>query len=115
MKSLFEFYLKDFNQLFNGWDFSYITSTGRMQESPLPWSYTTRVLKVLREAKNMLDMGTKGGDFTCAVGRDPNTDKPYICERFKGAFDLRYDGVKGSIYVLPGENFMKIVAGRGGL
>jgi len=52
-------------------------------------------------------LGTKGGDFTCAVGRDSNTDKPYICERFKGAFDLRYDGVKGSIYVLPDENFMR--------
>jgi|SRR6056297_1669930 len=63
MKSLFEFYLKDFNQPFNGWDFSYITSTGRMQESPLPWSYTTIVLKKLREAKNMLDMGTGGGEY----------------------------------------------------
>ncbi|MBS3741769.1 MAG: methyltransferase domain-containing protein [Candidatus Cloacimonetes bacterium] len=63
MKSLFEFYLKDFDQSFNGWDFSYITSTGRMQESPLSWSYTTKVLKKLREAKNMLDMGTGGGEY----------------------------------------------------
>lgn len=50
-------------------------------------------------------LGNLGGDFTCAVGRDPGTGKPFLCERFPGAFELRYRGVKGSIYVLPGEAF----------
>ncbi len=50
-------------------------------------------------------LGNRGGDFTCAVGRDPETGKPFICERFAGAFELRYRGVRGSIYVLPGEGF----------
>jgi hypothetical protein len=50
-----------------------------------------------------------GGDFTCAVGREPNTGIPYICERFTGAFDLRYGGARGSIYILPADNFL---AGR---
>ncbi len=50
-------------------------------------------------------LGNRGGDFTCAVGRDPDTGKPFICERFAGAFELRYRGVRGSIYVLPGERF----------
>jgi hypothetical protein len=48
-----------------------------------------------------------GGNFTFATGRDPETGKPYICERFKGAFDLRYGNAKGSIYVLPGEKFIE--------
>jgi hypothetical protein len=51
-------------------------------------------------------LGGLGGDFTCAVGRDPNTDIPYICERFAGAFDLRYGGVRGSIYILPADKFL---------
>jgi hypothetical protein len=51
-------------------------------------------------------LGGLGGDFTCAVGRDPETGKPFICERFKGAFELRYGNVKGSIYLLPGEKFI---------
>ena len=51
-------------------------------------------------------LGDLGGDFTCAVGRDTETGKSYICERFKGAFDLRYNSVKGSIYVLPGDKFI---------
>lgn len=51
-------------------------------------------------------LGTVGGDFTCAVGRDSKSGKPYICERFEGALDLRYEGVSGSIYVLPGEMFI---------
>ncbi|WP_102398923.1 hypothetical protein [Haloimpatiens massiliensis] len=48
-----------------------------------------------------------GGDFTCCVGRDKDTGKPYICERFQGAFDLRYNLKFGSIYVLPGDTFIK--------
>ena len=50
-------------------------------------------------------LGNLGGDFTCAVGRDPVSGKPFICERFQGAFELRYRGVLGSIYVLPGGTF----------
>ncbi len=52
-------------------------------------------------------LGDLGGDFTCAVGRDPETGKSFICERFRGAFEMRYRGVQGSIYVLPGEGFLE--------
>ena len=52
-------------------------------------------------------LGNRGGDFTCSVGRDPEMGKPFICERFRGAFELRYRGVRGSIYVLPGETFLE--------
>jgi hypothetical protein len=64
------------------------------------WVYATKDMAIAAAF-----LGTEGGDFTCAVGRDENTGKPFICERFKGAFDLRYLGVSGSIYVLPGDNF----------
>ncbi|WP_350343141.1 hypothetical protein PRVXT_002422 [Proteinivorax tanatarense] len=46
-----------------------------------------------------------GGDFTCAIGRDRQTGMIYVCERFEGAFEYRYSGKSGSIYVLPGEKF----------
>jgi len=52
-------------------------------------------------------LGNLGGDFTCAIGRDPKTGKPFLCERFPGAFELRYRNVRGSIYVLPGESFLE--------
>lgn len=68
------------------------------------WVYATRDI-VMAAAF----LGTLGGDFTCAVGRDTETGKPFICERFAGAFDLRYDNVQGAIYVLPGARF---VAGK---
>lgn len=50
-------------------------------------------------------LGTLGGDFTCTVGRDEASAKVFICERLAGAFALRYAGVSGSIYVLPGDDF----------
>ncbi len=48
-----------------------------------------------------------GGDFTCQVGRDKATGLPYVCERFSGAFAFRYEGKRGSIYVLPGKDFLR--------
>lgn len=50
-------------------------------------------------------LSTTGGDLTCAVGREPDTGLVYICERFPGAFELRYTDRPGSIYVLPGSSF----------
>ena len=50
-----------------------------------------------------LFLSGKGGDLTCAVGREEGV--PYVCERFAGAFKHRYGGVKGSIYVLPSAGF----------
>lgn len=65
------------------------------------WVYATRDV-VMAAAF----LGTLGGDFTCAVGRDDETGVPFIRERFEGAFDLRYHQVSGSIYVLPGDTFV---------
>ena len=54
-------------------------------------------------------LSTIGGDLTCAVGRDRQTGRPYLCERFEEAFERRYCGASGSIYVLDGDGFL---AGR---
>ncbi|MBN8207644.1 methyltransferase domain-containing protein [Bacillus sp. NTK071] len=56
-------YLKDVEQDFTGWDFSFITGTGRMQNQLLPWSYGSIVKPFVHKAKVMLDMGTGGGEF----------------------------------------------------
>ncbi len=76
--------------------------TPRVSTHGKPWVYATKDLVMAA-----CFLGDLGGDFTCAVGRDPETGKPFICERFEGAFDLRYGGVQGSIYVLPGETFIE--------
>lgn len=46
-----------------GWDFSALTSSGRMKETPLPWDYAAIVKQHIPHAKRMLDMGTGGGEF----------------------------------------------------
>lgn len=48
-----------------------------------------------------------GGDLTCAVGRDPKSGLPYLCERFEGAFDHRYLDKAGAIYQLPSAGFVE--------
>lgn len=45
-----------------------------------------------------------GGDFSCTLGRLGEQGPLFIVERFKGAFDFRYNS-KGSIYTLSGMNF----------
>lgn len=49
-------------------------------------------------------LGRLGGDFTCASGIYQG--KPYLCERFAGAFERRYGSAAGSIYVLPSADFL---------
>ena len=63
------------------------------------WVYATDELAVAA-----VFLGRLGGDFTCASGVYQGV--PYLCERFAGAFDRRYGSIQGSIYVLPGENFL---------
>ncbi len=64
------------------------------------WVYAT-----LNKAFSAAFLGAEGGDFACHLLEVDG--KLYICERFEGAFDLRYEGVSGSIYVLPGEKFVR--------
>ncbi len=56
-------YIESMNEGFSGWDFSYITETGRVQNELLTWSYGSLVIPHLVKAKSMLDMGTGGGEF----------------------------------------------------
>ncbi len=51
----------------------------------------------------VLFLSGRGGDLTCAIGREEGV--PYVCGRFAGAFEYRYAGVSGSIYILPAEAF----------
>ncbi|MFX0078235.1 MAG: class I SAM-dependent methyltransferase [Candidatus Hermodarchaeota archaeon] len=80
---LFQHLLKEVDQPFAGWDFSYLSQTGRWQSEPLPWSYASTLWPYLRNASSLLDMGTGGGEFlsllaplpahTCATeGHPPN-------------------------------------------
>ncbi|GGE63736.1 class I SAM-dependent methyltransferase [Priestia taiwanensis] len=59
----FTYFLEEANKGFSGWDFSYISGTGRMQSQLLPWSFGSMVLPYIRSADTMLDMGTGGGEF----------------------------------------------------
>ena len=48
--------------LFSGWDFSYITETGRMQEVPVRWNYYSKIKPYLYNVDRLLDLGTGGGE-----------------------------------------------------
>jgi len=77
----FEAYLEEAeNAPFSGWDFSYITQTGRMVEAPLKWNYYNVVLPWLSKARTMLDMGTGGGEILS--GFQPLPPKTYATEQY---------------------------------
>lgn len=73
-------YMEDANQSFTGWDFSFITGTGRMQYQLLSWSYGSIVTPLVRKARSMLDMGTGGGEFLSMLG--PFPDSVYATEGY---------------------------------
>ncbi|WP_085524040.1 methyltransferase domain-containing protein [Tuberibacillus sp. Marseille-P3662] len=65
--------IEDINQSFSGWDFSFISGTGRVQEELLTWSYGSIARPLIQRAKSMLDMGTGGGEFLSLLRPFPET------------------------------------------
>lgn len=55
--------IKQADEPFVGWDFSFISETGRMKSEMLSWSYGSVATSLVQSAKSMLDMGTGGGEF----------------------------------------------------
>jgi SAM-dependent methyltransferase len=56
-----------------GWNFSSMTSSGRMANEPLPWSYGSLVVPQMDGIDAMLDMGTGGGELLCNLRPLPPT------------------------------------------
>ncbi|MFX0167860.1 MAG: class I SAM-dependent methyltransferase [Candidatus Hodarchaeota archaeon] len=73
--NLFQLFLKEAIPPFSGWDFSYLSQTGRWQSEPLPWSYASTIIPYIRRAKALLDMGTGGGEFLSFLHPFP----PHTC------------------------------------
>lgn len=71
--NLFSILLKEDEQIFKGWDFSYLNQSSRMVEFPLTWNYTIEVLKKLTNSQSLLDMGTGGGEFLSTLPIPKNT------------------------------------------
>ncbi|TFG29354.1 class I SAM-dependent methyltransferase [Candidatus Thorarchaeota archaeon] len=66
-KELSDFLADEAHQPFSGWDFSYISETGRMQSEPLPWNYASIILPYVRKTQTLLDIGTGGGEFLSLI------------------------------------------------
>ncbi|WP_191560316.1 class I SAM-dependent methyltransferase [Metabacillus idriensis] len=59
-----QFWIKELeSSTFSGWNFSYLTESGRMDSEPLNWNYYSLALPHLRQAEAALDMGTGGGEY----------------------------------------------------
>ncbi|WP_377865207.1 class I SAM-dependent methyltransferase [Bacillus sp. R86525] len=70
---LFSALLESAKTNFSGWDFSFISGTGRMNSEPLSWSYGSTAFQLMQRAKSMLDMGTGGGEFLSMLQPFPPT------------------------------------------
>ena len=63
LKETFRAYIEEAARMpFAGWNFEYLTKTGRVVEAPVKWNYYSIVLPYLLKAETMLDMGTGGGE-----------------------------------------------------
>ena len=69
--SKFESLIKQAEQPFSGWDFSFISETERVKSEPLSWSYGSMAISIIQQAMSMLDMGTGGGEFLSKLGPFP--------------------------------------------
>lgn len=70
-KELFHYLIDEVNEKFEGWDFSYLESTGRMREFPLSWNYRNEIMLRMHGIFSLLDMGTGGGEFLSSLNPLP--------------------------------------------
>lgn len=81
-EEMFETYLEQAGNIpFSGWDFEYLTKTGRMVEAPVKWNYYNIVLPYLLKAETMLDMGTGGGEVLSQF--QPLLPNTFATEQYK--------------------------------
>ena len=78
MVNLKNIWLKEENNAFQGWDFSYLDR--RWQDETLPWNYEEIILKYLKKTDKLLDMGTGGGEFLLSLNHPYNLKMNYINE-----------------------------------
>jgi SAM-dependent methyltransferase len=62
-ESRFEAYLAHDGGEIEGWSFAAMSSSGRTDADPLPWSYGAIVIPWIARAQSLLDMGTGGGEL----------------------------------------------------
>lgn len=79
-------YLKEAEQDFSGWDFSYVTDTGRMAASLLSWSYGSMAKRLITESTSLLDMGTGGGELLAKL--QPFPQSVFATEGYKPNFPI---------------------------
>lgn len=78
---LFDFFIKESQIPFMGWDFSYFYITERMVQFPLSWNYANKVMSKLKDINTLLDMGTGGGEYLSKI--KPLPKKTYATEYYK--------------------------------
>ena len=68
-----------------------------------PWVFAAK--DMLMSVIFLTNKQKNRGNFSYWKGRNPETGKVTIVESYSGAFSDLYEGVSGSIYVLPGKTF----------
>jgi SAM-dependent methyltransferase len=76
---LFNFLISEAEHPFSGWNFSYIED--RVVNAPLTWSYTSKILPLVKNVESLLDMGTGGGEFLASLIALPK--KTYATELYE--------------------------------
>ncbi len=105
-------------QIFSGWDFSFLN--GRWKEEEVPWDYKEIVEKAAIDTSRMLDIGTGGGERLSGIGGLPS--ETYATEIYRPNAQvaenrLKSKGVKvmhvESVESLPFEgDFFDLVVNR---
>jgi SAM-dependent methyltransferase len=62
-ESRFDAYIAHDGGEMEGWSFAAMSSSGRTDADPMPWSYGSIVIPWIQRAESLLDMGTGGGEL----------------------------------------------------
>ena len=89
---LIEVWLREEQQPFTGWDFSYLK--GRMTSGQEPWSYLDRAAELMRRSSSVIDMDTGGGEKLLSLKEHWPT-RVTATEDYPPNFDLAANRLSG--------------------
>lgn len=65
--AFYAYLLREYNQPFSGWDFSYLNGRYEMVHAPTIWDYKDSIRKAMASAQSLLDIDTGGGEFLASL------------------------------------------------
>ncbi|HLI07039.1 MAG TPA: methyltransferase domain-containing protein [Ktedonobacteraceae bacterium] len=105
--AFFDYLMAEYNQPFNGWDFSYLAERMTDIHTRKMWDYAASAAAAMKQARSMLDMRTGGGERLAQLLALQPVPKVYATEGYPPNVQVareRLESLGVTVYAVQGEH-----------